>query len=491
MVANFSASEPAPGDPPAERAVKPDAVALAHSIGRGELSAEDVCKSYLDRIAELDAELNAFVHVFGRRALRQASRAERGRRFGATSPLFGVPIAIKDAHAIRGSFMRLGSRSTERLLTPIDDVLIRRLRQAGLVFLGKTNMSEFGLLPTTEPSAHRPTRNPHDPKLSPGGSSGGSAAAVAAGLAPIAIGSDGGGSIRIPAAFCGIFGFKPSRGLVTNPFGQDSKRLMWICGPLSRSVRDAAALMDALVDPGPKWRARAFAALQRRRSGRELAEPPPCFESGLQTPPTGLKIRYTSDFPLGKTAPSVVTAVERVARALSDLGHDVSEGPELRGSTSVAEFLPLWQANAAQVPLSSRQRVEPFTAWLTEHGRRLDPREVGALSDRIAARVTGWFGDADVWVTPTVAVDPPPIGAWRDLSPPEVFEAAAKLAAFTAVFNVTGQPAASLPVGLSPSGLPIGVQLVARAGRDVQLMALAGALENAMRLKPPRPVTGT
>jgi amidase len=324
-----------------------------------------------------------------------------------------------------------------------------------MAFLGKTSVSEFGVLPVTEPVGQPPARNPWDVEVTPGGSSGGSAAAVAADLAPIALGSDAGGSLRIPAAFCGLVGVKPSRGRVPNPFGFESPDVIWDCGPLARNVADAAAFMMLL------WR---------------QAKPEQLQTYGGPAPLRGVRVRFTTCTTLIEATPEIAAALSTAVQVLRTLGAEVTEGAAL-GGPALSEFLPIYQANTAQVPVLEWSKTEPLTRWLGEAGRRLKRVEVGERVRMLAARLAGWFGEADLWLTPTVGLAPPKIGAWRGLDPEQVFQRAAELAAFTAPFNVTGQPALSLPVSFSSAGHPIGVQLVARRGEDERLLAVAAKLE--------------
>lgn len=426
-------------------------------IRSGLLSSEELTDLYLRRIAEKDGEIHSFVHVMADQARHAARKADRARSPGP-GPFYGVPIAIKDLNAVRGAFLRMGSRAFERFLAPADDRIVARLRRAGFIFLGKTATSELGAMPVTEPDIHPPTRNPWDLGVTPGGSSGGAGAALAADLAPIAQGSDGGGSVRIPAAFCGVVGFKPSRGVVENPFGQDQPDIVWTCGPLARSVDDAAALLDAMID---------------------LPADGVGFWEQSKRPPSPLRVHYATDVHIVETSSDVRAAVERAAKILGDLGHHVEAKPSLAGVTT-DEFLPIWQELVAGVPVADWTLTQPVTRWLREAGKNLQRATVSAGIASIAERVLKLFGDADVWLTPTVAVAPPPIGAWRDLSPPDVFAHAAQLGAFTAPFNVSGQPAISLPAGLSSQGHPIGVQIVGRRGEDATVLALARMLEPAL-----------
>src|SRR6185436_2780855 len=250
-------------------------------------------------------------------------------------------------------------------------------------------------------------------------------------------------------------GFKPSRGVVENPFGLEQPDIVWTCGPLARSVDDAAALLDAMVDvPGD-----GLGYFERSRR---------------PVPP--LRVHYASSVHIVETTDDVRAAVERAAQILTDLGHHVEAQPTLAG-VAVEEFLPIWQELVANVPVADWTLTQPVTRWLREAGKDIKRPAISAKIASISERVLAVFGNADVWLTPTIAIAPPSIGAWRELSPPEVFAHAAELGAFTAPFNVSGQPAISVPAGLSSNGHPIGVQIVGKRGEDATVLALGRALE--------------
>jgi amidase len=372
-----------------------------------------------------------------------------------------VPVGIKDLNAVRGSFMRMGSRAFSRFLSPADDLVVARLRRAGFILVGKTTTPELGCLPVTEPETHPPTRNPWDKSVTAGGSSGGAAAAVAAGMLPIAQGSDGGGSVRIPASLCGLVGYKPTQGVVENPFGMNEPDIVWTCGPIARSVADAAAMVDAMTDP--REDGIGFHELSRRPLKR-------------------LKVCVATDTHVVPTEPEIRDETLRVAKMLEAMGHHVEQRATLSG-VSVDEFIPIWQKNVCRAPVLDWSETEPLTRWLAEGGKSLDARDVAAKVASIAERVIAAFGDADVWLMPTVSVSPFPIGTLHNLQPRETFHRAAHLGAFTAVFNVSGQPAISLPAGLSSKGHPIGVQLVGKKNDDGTILSLARALEEQIGWK--------
>jgi amidase len=441
------------------------ALAQGAMIRAGRLSSEELTALYLRRIERLDEKTNAFVEVIADEARRAARKADRASPPGGTL-FYGVPTAIKDLNAVRGTFMRMGSRAFPRLLTPADDLVVARIRRAGFIIVGKTATSELGALPVTEPDIHPPSRNPWDLGVTPGGSSGGAGAALAADLVPIAQGSDGGGSVRIPASFCGVVGYKPSRGVVENPFGMDLPDIVWTCGPMGHSVEDVAAFLDVMAKARPVPSPSLENALTASTTFLEL--------SRCKVRP--LRIRLATSVHIVATTAEIRGATERAASLLSDLGHHVDVAPALSG-VEIDEFLPIWQELIASIPVADWSLTQPLTRWLGERGKKLQRRDVSASIASISQRILGLCGDADMLLTPTVAVAPLPIGTLKGLPPLDTFRRAAELGAFTAPFNISGQPAISIPVALSGARHPIGVQLVGKRGDDATVLALARALE--------------
>ncbi len=434
------------------------ALALADRIHRRALSSEEVVRYFLERAQRLNPEVHAFVDLFERRALMSARRKDRTRSDAA---FHGVPIAVKDLNFVRGTFSRMGSRAFQYLFAPFDDDNVASLRRGGVVIIGKATTSEIGALPVTEPDTHPPTRNPWNRAHSAGGSSGGSGAAVSANLVPFAQGSDGGGSVRIPAALCGLFGFKPSRGRLPYPNAFVRAIGLSTSGALAHTVDDGAALYDVMRGVTTRDAVLATRAERRQRLGKKR-----------------LRIRLITQSPIAKTAPVLEEAARKTACVLEALGHTIEECAV--PPATLDEFLPLWGSMMARVPFSSTRLMEPTTRWLAELGKGLRLEDLIVHRDRLAARILGMMDGADFLVSPTVAMESPLVGEFAALPAEEKFRALAPLGIFTAPFNISGQPAASIPAGLSPRGLPMGVQLVGHLGADDDVLALASQLEEAM-----------
>ena len=433
------------------------AVEQSALLRRGELSSMELTRLYLQRIERLDSALSSFVHVSPRRALLAAALWDRARRRGRapTSLLSGVPIGIKDLNLVRGMPARFGSRAFRWLIAPVHDETVRLLLAAGVIVLGKLTTSELGAMPVTEPDIHAPTRNPWDRTRTAGGSSGGSGAAVAASLVPIAQGSDGGGSIRIPAAFNHLFGFKASRGLMARSKVGDKLALV-VQGALARTVDDSAAMHDLLTSGGSD----ATSAI---------------------APPPGLRIGLSLDTIVSTTDPEIAAAVRRLAAVLGDLGHHVEESPWV--NIAPEEFLMLWSRTVADVPVLRESVLQPVTRWLRASGRLLSADQVQRQKTMLAGRIDDWFAGSsgfDLRLSPTVPCAPPLIDGWRAERPEDSFARIVPIGSFTAVFNVSGQPAMAIPLGISSKGLPMSAQLAAPRGQDALLFGLGRQLEAAL-----------
>ncbi|HUF89243.1 MAG TPA: amidase family protein [Gemmatimonadota bacterium] len=455
-----------------------DATTQADLVRRGEVTPLELIDAAIARIERGNPTLNAVVTPTFPKA-RETARGEL-----PDGPFRGVPFLLKDLSAAwKGVRMTSGSAFLADYAPPVDSVLVERYRAAGLVFLGKTNCPEFGFLPTTEPALHGPTRNPWDLDRSPGGSSGGSAAAVAAGMVPFAHGNDGGGSIRIPASCCGLVGLKPTRARVTHaPLVGDVMSGLVVAHALTRTVRDSAALLDATAGPAP---------------GDPYRAPAPArpFLDEVGADSGRLRIAWSAANPIGATVdPDCVRAVEDAAALCESLGHDVVEAaPALDGELLYESFLAAWTAGHAWgIDAMARATgrspeagsFEPLTWALYRLGREVRAADyllaITALQG-IARQVAGFFAGHDVWLTPTLAEPPPPLGTFDGDSTDAlaVFRRASEFVPFTPLFNATGQPAISLPLHWSAAGLPIGVQFAGRFGDEAALIRLAAALEEA------------
>jgi amidase len=450
----------------------------AAAVRDGAISSRELVAATLERIQRYDGRLNAFTNVLHDAALAEAAERDAAPA-DARGPLHGVPVAIKEEIDVAGSVTTFGGRAN---VTPVaaDGEVVRRLRAAGAVIVGKTNMPEFGQWPFTESVAHGISRNPWDTNRSTGGSSGGTAAAVAAGLVPAAMGGDGGGSIRIPSACCGLFGLKPQRGRVTSAPMGDLWWALGTVGPLTRSVMDSAVIYDVVRGsmPGDRFRA---------------AEPRTSFVEAAGSEPGRLRIGWsTKPVTLGvKPDPEHVQAVIDVAAILEGLGHHVEEvDPHYPDPT--AAFVPQFFAGVrSEVELVERpELLERRTRETARLGSWVRPGVVEwamRQGEKVAAKANQVFERYDVLLTPTIAHRPPEVGVLDGIGTVRAALKAMPMIAYCALWNVTGNPAASVPVGFGRDGLPTGVQLVGRPDDEVTLLALSAQLEQAQPWADRRP----
>jgi amidase len=447
------------------------ALELAARVRTREVSPVELVELYLARIERLDPQLNSYVTVDADGALAAARVAESA---SPDAPFHGVPIPIKDLNETAGLRTTYSTKAYANNVPQVDAAVVRRIREAGFVVLGKTNTPEFGTIAMTESELNGVCRNPWDTSRTPGGSSGGAAAATAAGLCPVAHGSDGGGSIRIPASCCGLFGIKPSRGRVSpSPYGSGSLGLS-TSGPVARTVRDAAALLDAIAgyETGDSFIA---------------PEPQRPFLEEASAEPGRLRVAVTTSPPLQVPVdPECAAAAKSAADLLAELGHDVQEAtPPWDFSELFADFIRVWQVGPATVGIDDLSLLEPINRMLAEQARATSsPEHVLAIMrlQRAARQVLAFWDEIDVVVTPTLALPPVPIG-WTfedtDGDPHLAFARQTLFTPFTAVINVTGQPAMSVPLHWSDGGLPIGVHFIGRPFAEATLIRLAAQLEQA------------
>ncbi len=455
-----------------------DATELAELVRRKQVKPIELVEAAIERIERLNPALNAVITPMYEQA-REAAQGEL-----PDGPFRGVPFLLKDLQAsFAGVRLTWGTSFMRNFVADHDSELVVRLKRAGFVILGKTNTPEFGIVPTTEPRLFGATRNPWDLARSPGGSSGGSAVAVAACIVPAAHANDGGGSIRIPASCCGIFGLKPTR--ARNPLGPDVGDMMGglvVEHAVTRSVRDSAALLDATAGPDvgdPYWA-------------------PPCVrpyaeESGID--PGRLRIAFTTKAATGaKIHPDCVEAVREAARLCADLGHEVSEGaPDINGQLLTQAFTTVWAAGCASGidtlafltgQPAKQDSFEPLTWALYEMGQRTTGSAyllAHAVLQQISRQVARFMEKYDIWLTPTLAEPPVPLGTFDATpdNPMKGFYRAVEYVPFTPIANATGQPAMSVPLYWNKEGLPVGTHFFGRFGEEGMLFRLAAQLEAA------------
>jgi amidase len=446
------------------------ATAQAAMIGRREVSSREVVQACLDRISVLDRRLNAFKEVYAEEALAEADAADRRVASGDRSRLLGVPVAVKDDLAVAGRVTGWGT-SANRRPAVLDSAVVRLLREAGAIVLGKTHLPELAAYGFTESASYGATRNPWDRRRTPGGSSGGSAAAVAAGMVGIASASDGGGSIRIPAACCGLYGLKPSPNHTVGSGGWEG---LSVQGALTRSVADSAWYVDAVAAPGCE----PLTASVDRDPGRLVV--------GVSTTPM-----RTGMLPAPVDA-ELVAAVRATAEILAGLGHDVRDVdlPQHRaGQDFSLRFLHAVHESAWV--LDDPRRLERRTRQIVRLGARVPDRAARRArrsGEEDRGRLQRSLADVDLLLTPVTNRLPVEVGHWARASGLRTVLGMSRVYGFTGLWNHTGRPAAAVPAGLSRAGLPLAVQLVGSRGGDGDVVAVSAQLERARpwaHLRPP------
>jgi amidase len=432
-------------------------------VRAGEVSPTELVRLHLERIARLDPQLNSFRTVFTERALLEAEQAEARLKGGEERPLLGVPVAVKDDSDVAGDLTLFGTRADDRPAQAESEV-VARLRAAGAVIVGKTNAPELLMWPFTESANHGITRNPWNLERTPGGSSGGSSAAVAAGMVPAALGSDGAGSIRIPAACCGIFGLKPQRDRISTAPHTNADHTfhdLATYGPLARRVEDAALFLDVTAQEGGG----SFLPAARRR-------------------PEPLQVAVSLKPPLAQPVDAeALQATEQIARTLRSLGHRVERRDVawLRAVPHVlVRYLRGVRESGRALPLP--ERFESRTKGMVRLGSLISDRTLSwirAGEAELAARLSEAFENADVLLTPALARPAIEVGRWGRRGALWTLNGAARfsLVPMLSAWNVTGQPAAAVPAGFSRDGMPLAVQIVGRPGDEATLLSLAAQLE--------------
>ncbi|MDY6902551.1 MAG: amidase [Cyanobacteriota bacterium] len=446
-------------------------------IRRKEISPLELVELYLERIQQFNSKLGSYFTVTAEQAIDDAKNKTEMLGQNQDLPLFfGIPISIKDLNPVSGIPCCFGNAALLGNVPDYDDGVVAKIKQAGFIILGKTATSELGSFPYTEATGFPPTRNPWNLEYTSGGSSGGAASALAAGLCSISQGSDGGGSVRGPAACCGLVGIKPSRGRITHAPVGDRLNGIAINGPIARTVADAAALLDAMsgyVSGDSYW----------------LPEPEKSFLSYSQEKVNNLRIAFCTSIPtLGEADTNCHQGVMQTVKLLEELGHTVEEKcPDI--SDLVEPFQIVWQANVAASGVPA-EILQPLNRWLlARNGSAGEYLRAVYQMQMVARKIVMFFDNIDVLVMPVYLHSPIRVGEWSALSPEETFENIIRWIAPCPAANATGQPAISFPVGFDEKGLPIAVQLIGKPTAESTIISLAAQLEAANPMYEKRPLS--
>lgn len=459
---------------------------LRQLLDSRDISSVEITELFLRRIEALNPRLNAYLTVTSEEALASARAADQKMSRGETNgPLLGVPISIKDLEVTRGIRTTLGSLAFKDTVPDIDSVVVERVRASGAVILGKTNTPEFGLQAITENRLGDSCRNPWNTERISGGSSGGAASAVAAGICAIATGTDGGGSIRNPSSFCGLYGIKPTTGRIPRAggLGRPSPNLTSQSGPMARTVRDAATLLQLLSGPDP-------------RDATSIRTSPPDFLENLDGGVRGLRIAWSRDLGYAAVEPEVAEAASKAARVFEDLGCIVEE-PGVQLKSPIPAFLDIFYTNTyvsyGHLLDERRQDLSDNTIYCFEHARQVSGADYARalrFVEVLRAQLDDLMDKYDLLLTPTTAVPAFPVGQLPERIGGKVVQPRAGYAPFTRGFNLTGQPAASIPCGFSSEGLPLGLHIIGRRGDESTVLRASAAFEQARPWAQHRPSIG-
>lgn len=452
------------------------ATELMDAYRAGTVSPVEVTRVILDRIEEVNPLINAVVTITADLAVEQARESEEAYRRGEPRPLEGVPVTIKDLIPTRGILTTLGSRIYQEHVPDVDAVLVERLKDAGTVMLGKTNVPEFGLVGVTDNALFGPARNPWDTKKTTGGSSGGAAGALAAGLGPIAVGNDGGGSIRIPSSLCGVFGLKPQFGRVPSyPHVVHGWETMNAEGPMARTVADAALMLDVMAGPDDRDRFSLPAA-------------PGCFFDSISKGVDGLKVAFTTDLATDAVDPEVAGIAGEAAFGFERLGCEVVEDtpgiPDMAQELTTMVITEMLTANEERLEEVKEKIYPPYRPFLELGGMfsAADVVRIGFRREELWDKIRVFFEKYDLLLTPTTACAAFDLKEGGTLGPDTIDGKEASPSSwvsYTFPFNFTGQPAASVPCGFTAEGLPVGLQVVGRRYDESLVLRAAAAFEAA------------
>ena len=451
------------------------AVELSNSIREKKISSLEATENFLQRIDRLDPQLHSYLTLCQDQALADARAADDAVQRGSDlGPLHGVPISIKDLEMTKGVTTTVGSAVFRDRVPDMDSIVVERVKASGAIILGKTNTPEFGQSGTTENELGEPCRNPWNTERTPGGSSGGAASALAAGLCTVSIGSDGGGSIRIPASFSGVFGIKPTQGRVPRygGYGRPSANHFSQSGPLTRTVADSALLLQVVAGPDS-------------RDVTSLREPAPDFSADLGAGVKGMRLAWSSDFGFAAVDPGVVKVTERAAKLFAGMGATV-EDANLKLEDPFQAF---WDVFATAAYTSYGHLLEEHRDDFSDYGlvSLLHGQEVTGADmsraiyeiDRLGRRMEEFFDDFDLLLSPTMAVPAFPIGQRPSVIEGREVEPFWGFLPFTYLINITGQTAASVPCGYSEDGMPIGLHIIGPRGSEARVLQASAAFEQA------------
>ncbi len=459
------------------------AVEMAQAIRQKKVSSLEATENFFQRIDRLDSQLHSYLTLCRDQALTDARAADEAVQRGSElGPLHGVPISIKDLEMTKGVTTTMGSAVFQDRVPDMDSIVVERVKASGAIILGKTNTPEFGQSGTTENKLGEPCRNPWNTERTPGGSSGGAAAALAAGLCTVSMGSDGGGSIRIPASFSGVFGIKPTQGRVPRygGYGRPSANHFSQSGPLTRTVADSALLLQVVAGPDS-------------RDATSMRSPAPDFSAGLGTGVKGMRLAWSSDFGYAAVDPGVVAITSRAAMLFAEMGASVDDA----GLQMDDPFQSFWDVFATAAYTSYghllEERRNDFADYglkALEHGQEVTGADLSrAINevDKIGRRLEDFFDDFDLLLSPTMAVPAFPIEQRPSVIGGREVEPFWGFLPFTYPINMSGQTAASVPCGYSEDGMPIGLHIIGPRGSEAKVLQASAAFEQAQPWSGKRP----
>ncbi len=459
------------------------AVELAQNIREKKISSLEATENFFQRIDQLDSQLNSYLTLCRDQALADARAADEAVQKGSElGPLHGVPISIKDLELTKGVTTTMGSAWFRDRVPDMDSIVVERVKASGAIILGKTNTPEFGLSGTTENKLGEPCRNPWNTERTPGGSSGGAAAALAAGLCSLSMGTDGGGSIRIPASFTGLFGIKPTQGRVPRygGYGRPAANHFSQSGPITRTVADSALLLQVVAGPDS-------------RDVTSIRQPAPDFSAGLADGVKGMRLAWSRDYGFAAVDPEVVQVTERAAKLFAGMGATV-EDANLKLDDPFDTFWNIF-ATASYTSYGhlfdeGRNELTDYGVTSMEHGRTVTGADLSRAIydvDLLGRQMEEFFDDFDLLISPTLAVPAFPIKQRPSVIGGREVDPFWGFVPFTYLINITGQTAASVPCGYSSDGMPIGLHIIGPKGSEAKVLQASAAFEQAQPWAGKRP----